>query len=78
MHFLRGASVKVSKGEIMFFDYVKKAWERGEVKVGLSTDQANKSVWLESSGLTHVATKFLSQSERQQLATLAKSDALTK
>lgn len=62
----------------MFFDYVKKAWERGEVKVGLSTDQANKSVWLESSGLTHFATKFLSQSERQQLATLAKSDALTK
>lgn len=67
----------------MFFDYVKKAWERGEVKVGLSTDQANndqanKSVWLESSGLTHFATKFLSQSEKQQLATLAKSDALTK
>ncbi|HFQ4886797.1 TPA: hypothetical protein ACGU4W_004433 [Vibrio vulnificus] len=65
-------------GENMFFNYVKKAFERGEVKVGLSADQANKSVWLESSGLTHFATKFLSKSERQKLATLAKSDALTK
>lgn len=62
----------------MFFNYVKKAWERGEVKVGLSADKTNNCVWLESSGLTHFAAKFLSQSEKQKLATFAKSDALAK
>ncbi|BDP33442.1 hypothetical protein VV208B2_45220 (plasmid) [Vibrio vulnificus] len=62
----------------MFFNYVQKAWKRGEVKVGLSADKTDKSVWLESSGSTHFAVKFLSQSEKQKLATLAKSDAKSK
>lgn len=61
----------------MFFNYVQKAWEFGDVKVGLSADQTNQNVWLESSGVTHFAAKFLSQSEKQKLATLAKSNAKT-
>ena len=64
-------------GKFLFFNYVKKAWNQGKIKVGLSADQTNKSVWLEASGISYFAAKFLSQSEKQKLATVAKSDAKT-
>lgn len=63
-------------GEIrMFFEYVKSAWKRGELKVGLSADKADEKVYFEANGLVSLATKFLSNRERQSLANLAKTDA---
>lgn len=59
----------------MFYEFVKKQWLKGKVTVGLSSDQKNTNVYLESSGVTAIALMFLNREEKSQLRDLSIADA---
>lgn len=62
----------------MFYEYVKRKWEIGLVSIGLPAVGYGNSNSFEGQGLSALAIKFLSASERNKLVEIAKQDAIAK
>jgi hypothetical protein len=59
----------------MFYPFIESKWQKGRVRVGLPARGYGETVTVEARGLAGFASRFLSKSEKQRLADLAKKDA---
>lgn len=62
----------------MFYQHVRKRWEKGLVSIGLPPKGIPGKASFEGRGMTSLAIKCLSVAERQKLVEIAKQDAIAK